>query len=344
ALVSMSSRRPLTQSEFLRLMQLLNTQRIIANGLAQLDFTSVWPAIRERRPTPRLLRGLFSPKLSELRELVQQLVVEQGRRVVVFSQWRRMLRLSHWVVGDVLAAAGLEARFFTGAERAKRRTQNLVDFHDDDRVRILFASDAGGVGLNLQRAANACIHLDLPWNPAVFEQRVGRIHRLGQTDPIDVYSLIGARSIEERIKRLMADKRELFQGIFDGNSDAVDFESAGTFLEGVGRMVDEAAGPDAAASNGVEPEPEREDEEQADLMETAEPEIDELVTAADEAADVEPAPPASNAAEVQGLFARITVERTEEGGLRIEAPPEAAASLAALFEGMASLMAKAGRP
>ncbi len=111
--------------------------------------------------------------------MIRQLVLEQGRKVVVFSQWRRMLSLAHWAVGDLLAENGLRAGFFTGAEGQKRRTQNIVEFHDDPRLRLLFASDAGGVGLNLQHASNCVINLELPWNPAVLEQRIGRIYRLG---------------------------------------------------------------------------------------------------------------------------------------------------------------------
>lgn len=339
ALLSSAARRPLTQAQFLRLMQLLNTQRIIANGLAQLDFTSVWPSIRARKPSERLVRGLFSPKLSEFRELVRQLVLDQGRKVVVFSQWRRMLTLAHWSVGDLLEQSGLQARFFSGAEGAKRRTQNLVDFHDDGRVRILFATDAGGVGLNLQRAANACVNLELPWNPAVLEQRVARIHRLGQTDPIDVYFMIGEGSIEDRIARLVADKRELFRGIFDGESDAVHFESAGSFLEGVANVAEEDAGPASRRAPRA-----LEEEDDQDASDASEREIDELVAAADEADDTQPAPPLPAAADVRDLFSNLNVQRTEQGGLRIEAPPEAAASLAALFEGMAALLTRAESP
>jgi hypothetical protein len=113
-------------------MMLLTTQRIIANGLAQLRFEETWPDLsRIERPTESTLRGLASPKLLELRELIAQLALAQGRKVVVFSQWRRMLRLAHWAIREQLAREGVRAAFFTGEEGQKRRTQNLVDFHDD---------------------------------------------------------------------------------------------------------------------------------------------------------------------------------------------------------------------
>ena len=115
------------------------------------------PPVQERRPrrAPEegALKGLSAPKLTELRQLLRQIVLEQGRKVVVFSQWRRMLTLAHWAVSDLFAEQGLHAGFFTGAEGQRRRTQNITEFHDDPRFRVLFASDAGGVGLNLQRAA-----------------------------------------------------------------------------------------------------------------------------------------------------------------------------------------------
>ncbi len=160
------------------LMRLLLLQRVISNGLGQLRFDEVWPTYAKARPDDALIEGLFSPKLFELRRLVlATLAVEQRRKVVIFSQWRRMLRLAAWSLGDVLGDAGLEAVFFTGAETAQARTRNVVALHDDPRVAVMLLSDAGGIGLNLQRAASACINLELPWNPAVLEQRVSRIYR-----------------------------------------------------------------------------------------------------------------------------------------------------------------------
>ncbi len=161
-LMAMGKRRPLTPPEFLRRMSLLATQRVISNGMAQLNFKETWPELRLRAPTPKLLESLATPKLNELRELVGSLVVTQRRKVVVFSQWRRMLELAARAASDLLAPEGLRARFFTGQEGLRRRTQNLVDFHDDPKAAILFLSDAGVVGLNLQKAANASINLELP--------------------------------------------------------------------------------------------------------------------------------------------------------------------------------------
>src|SRR6266508_3405729 len=333
-LLTRAKRRPLTQAEFLRLMMLLTTQRIIANGLAQLRFEEIWPDLsRLERPTESTLRGLACPKLLVLRELISQIAVAQGRKVVVFSQWRRMLRLAHWATRDELARDSVRAAFFTGDEGQKRRTQNIVEFHDDPTCRVLFATDAGGVGLNLQHAASACINIELPWNPAVLEQRIGRIYRLGQNRPIDVYNLVSEPGIESRISDLVGTKQALFVGLFDGTSDEVAFERSKSFLSRIERIVAPAL--ERAPARGVEAaEPEDG---------PAEREIDAIVTAGDESRDArgpgasEPAPPPS-AGDVQKLFSRLTVQRTVHGGLVIEAPPETASTLAALFAGMAQLL------
>jgi hypothetical protein len=339
-ILARAKRRPLTQAEFLRLMTLLTTQRIIANGLAQLRFEETWPDLsRIERPTESTLRGLASPKLVELRELIAQLALAQGRKVVVFSQWRRMLRLAHWATRDQLAREGVRAAFFTGEEGQKRRTQNIVDFHDDPACRVLFATDAGGVGLNLQRAASACINIELPWNPAVLEQRIGRIYRLGQRLPIDVYNLVSEPGIESRISDIVGSKRALFTGLFDGTTDEVTFERAGSFLSRIERIIAPAISPATARAEDVSvPEDDG-----------AERELDAVVAAGDEARDapgvaapgLEPIP---SAAEIQRLVSGLTVQRTANGGLVIEAPPETASTLGALFSGMAQLLQAAAAP
>jgi superfamily II DNA or RNA helicase len=339
-LVARSKRRPLTQAEFLRLMTLLTTQRIIANGLAQLRFESMWPDLSKlERPSESTLRGLSSPKLLELRELLDQIAIAQRRKVVVFSQWRRMLRLAHWATRDDLARDGVRAAFFTGDEGQKRRTQNLVEFHDDPACRVLFATDAGGVGLNLQRAASACINVELPWNPAVLEQRIGRIYRLGQTRPIDVYNLVSEPGIESRISELVGNKRALFTGLFDGTTDEVAFERSGSFLSRIERIM--ALAPEPTPARGVEAA-DAEDE-------SAEREIDAIVAAGDESRDAPaPAPPEPErpafAHDIQRLFSGLIVQRTAQGGLVIEAPSETASTLAALFSGMAQLLQAAAAP
>jgi len=347
--------RPLTQPEFLRLMQLLTTQRIICNGLAQLQFGEVWPTLKAMdTPQDIVLRSLDSPKLMELRELLRQLVLDSGHKVVVFSQWRRMLQLASWAISDLLTGAGLRSAFFSGDESQKRRTQNIIEFHDDPTLAVLFSTDAGGVGLNLQRAASSVVNLELPWNPAVLEQRIGRIYRLGQRQPVQVFNLVSEQGIEARIADIVSDKQALFTGLFDGTSNELEFTGSGRFLDRVEQLVESVPAPEFG-----------EPEEDIDLVVT--PSRDEEAPVKEPSATpVEPtAPPTPGrpagpslapepqrpptspqapALQVQELFAAIQVERTAQGGLRIEAPPEAAGPLAAMFQGMADLMAQAAGP
>jgi len=351
-IMSRGKKRPLTQSEFLRLMQLLTTQRMICNGLAQVHFEEVWPTLESLSHGRRdvVLKSLDSPKLLELRELVRQLVVDGGQKVVVFSQWRRMLRLGAWATGDILEGAGFRSAFFSGEESRQRRTRNIIDFHDDPTLAVLFSTDAGGVGLNLQHAASTVINLELPWNPAVLEQRIGRVHRLGQKQPVQVFNLVGEQGIESRIADVVEDKQALFSGLFDGTSNEVCFSGTARFLDRVERLVEPVPVPDF-------PEPEEA--------------IDEVVTTGFSEASGAPrtvadtstgfqapdvvSPSAASAAgradspvpdepevvdgaTVRRFLETITVERTPDGGLKIEAPPETAGTLAAMFQGMADLL------
>jgi superfamily II DNA or RNA helicase len=323
-LLHKAARRALTQPEFLQLMQLFATQRIICNGLAQLRFADEWPRCQATAPTGAMLEGLFAPKLSALRGLVSQVAVGQERKAVVFSQWRNMLRLAEWSVRDLLAEAGLRALFFTGAESAKLREQAIVEFHEDPSAAVMFLSDAGGVGLNLQHAATCCINLELPWNPAVLEQRIGRIHRLGQGQPIDVYNLVAEEGIEGRIATLLANKKAVFSSLFDGTSDQVSFGGQQSFLEGMRRLLEPLAPPPSESTDDL-----------ALAVEPAEPPIP---------ADVAPEPDASTDAGSAGAPLGLSIVALPAGGLRIDAPPALAAPLAELLESLARSLRLASLP
>ncbi len=352
SLVNTAKRRPLSQPEFLKLMMLLTKQRMISNGLAQVRYEEVWPEVSKiDRPSESVLKGLSSPKLLELRELVAQVVAGHGRKAVIFSQWVRMLRFAHWAVKPILDDCGARAVFFTGDEGQRRRTQNIVDFHDEADIRVLFATDAGGVGLNLQRAASCVINIEMPWNPAVLEQRIGRIYRLGQKLPIEVYNLISETGIEARIHQVVGNKKAFFTGLFDGTSNEVRFDGGGGFISRIEKVVEMPKVPRLpveADADGA-----------AEVEEAAERARDSKPAAGDEpaasrAAAVEAGPVARtarggsppaplSAPEVRRLFSQLEVRPTERGGIAIEAPREAAAALAALFEGMAKMLTGAAR-
>jgi len=90
----------------------------------------------------------------------------------------------------------------------------------------LISLRAGGVGLNLQ-AADCVINFELPWNPARLNQRIGRVSRIGQKSTcINVINFITKESIEEKILAGIHLKQELFEGVFDGGVDTVEFSQA----------------------------------------------------------------------------------------------------------------------
>ena len=110
-------------------------------------------------------------------------------------------------------------------------------FFDDKNCRVFLSTDAGGVGLNLQ-AASLVVNLDLPWNPAVLEQRIGRAHRHGQSRSVHVINLIAKGTIEERMLDTLAAKRNVFAGVFgaDEAPSAIRFEDSG---QGLLKQIDE---------------------------------------------------------------------------------------------------------
>lgn len=344
-LIAIGRKRPLTQAEFLRLMQLFLMQRLVANGLVLFRFEEDWPQLEKiANPTEVVFQGLSCSKLLELREIVQRITLEQERKVVVFSSWRRMLLLARWSIQELLQTQGYRAAFFTGHEKEKRRTQNIVEFHDDPSLRVLFLTDAGGVGLNLQRAADCCINLDLPWNPAVLEQRIGRIYRLGQTKPVQIFNLVSEMSIESRIAALIGSKRELFSGLFDGTSDSVHFKASGTFLATLEKLVEPAKVPTMKSRPAVV-DVELEASEDAEDDFTSHEISDEIPVHALEVAEgeeqgdpilpVQPQVTALQDSHLSRILSQLEVRKREDGRLQISADKQASAFLATLFESLA---------
>ena len=101
------------------------------------------------------------------------------------------------------------------------KRKNLVDdFMNGPTSRVFLSTDAGSTGLNLQAAATI-INIDLPWNPAVLEQRIGRIYRLGQQNNIQVINLVAPHSIEEEMLGKLRFKTSMFEGVLDDGEDSV---------------------------------------------------------------------------------------------------------------------------
>jgi SNF2 family DNA or RNA helicase len=100
----------------------------------------------------------------------------------------------------------------------RERTRIIERFMNDPDVHAFISTDAGGLGLNLQ-VASFVINLDLPWNPARVEQRIGRAHRIGQTQPVNVINMIALNTIEQRVLDVLYRKQELFDELLDVDLD-----------------------------------------------------------------------------------------------------------------------------
>src|SRR6266478_3641859 len=164
----------------------------------------------------------FSPKLEEFREIVHELAVEEKRKVVVFSEYQRMTHLA----GQELTKLKIGWVSLHGNVPARKRGELIARFGKDPDCKVFLSTDAGGVGLNLQ-AASAVVNFEPPWNPARLEQRVGRVHRFGQTQPVQVIHLLTENSIEERVWETLRLKKALFTGLFDEAKDEISFEKLG---------------------------------------------------------------------------------------------------------------------
>jgi superfamily II DNA or RNA helicase len=163
-----------------------------------------------------------SPKLEELKEIVHDLVVEEERKVVIFSEWEKM----NQQVGALLDKMKVGYVSLHGGIPTRRRGQLIARFRDNPDLKVFLSTDAGGVGINLQ-AASAVINVEPPWNPARLEQRIARVHRMGQVRPVLAIHLLTENSIEERVWETIRLKKELFNDLFDGTGSEVSFEKLG---------------------------------------------------------------------------------------------------------------------
>ena len=199
-----------------------------------------------------------SPKLDEFAELVPELIGtavrapsvsegepphpladtrgsdEHAHKLVVFSQWETMA----FEAARVLDRLGVGYVVLHGGLPGKERKEVLDRFRTDPACRVFLSTDAGGTGLNLQDA-DTVVNLELPWNPATLEQRIARVHRMGQRRPVRVINFVTRGTIEERVLRTLEAKQALFAGLFEGTEDELSFEAASRagFLDGVRELL-----------------------------------------------------------------------------------------------------------
>ena len=178
----------------------------------------------------------YDTKVDECVNIISDIISEEGEKVVVFSQWERMTRL----IAKELEKKEIGFEYLHGGVPSEKR-KNLVDnFMNEPSSRVFLSTDAGSTGLNLQSAATI-INIDLPWNPAVLEQRIGRIYRLGQQNNIQVINLVTPHSIEEEMLGKLRFKTSMFEGVLDDGEDSVFItdDKFSKMMETVSGMVEE---------------------------------------------------------------------------------------------------------
>lgn len=238
-LAQTAKKRPLTPSEQNRLLASLQQARMACDAAGLVD---------------KETEG--SPKLNELESILDELCVQSGLKAVVFSQWEQMTRM----VEERLRRMGLGCVRLHGGVPSSKRGELIERFHQDDAIQVFISTDAGGVGLNLQ-CASVLVNLDIPWNPAVLDQRIGRIHRLGQTETVQILLLVAANSYEERVLSLVQGKRNLFDNVVDPEATE---DVVGISKKLVEVLTEDLAGVDRAQAQAPSPEATETPEEQPD--------------------------------------------------------------------------------
>ena len=169
--------------------------------------------LRQICDTPALFMEDYkgdSGKLDSLRDLLSQ-IAEGNHRVLIFSQFRGMLDR----IEEELPQLGLTSFKITGSTPSQERQEMTKAFNQGERDVFLISLKAGGVGLNLT-GADTVILVDLWWNPAVESQAIGRAHRMGQDQAVEVYRLVTRGTIEEKIQEMQEQKRNLVSEVLDG--------------------------------------------------------------------------------------------------------------------------------
>jgi hypothetical protein len=197
------SKRYLTEMDLLRLRMALLMCRMSANGTFLVD---------------KQLPG-YSTKLERLAEIFEQIASEPDRKVVLFSEWTTMLdQIEPMLKKNKLGYVRLD-----GSVPQKKRQTLVADFQSNPKTRLFLTTNAGSSGLNLQ-AANTIVNVDLPWNPAVLEQRIARAHRMGQTRPVSVFVLVTEDTIEDNLLTTLSTKRDLAMAALDPDSQVTDVD------------------------------------------------------------------------------------------------------------------------
>ncbi len=234
------SKKYISEMDLLRLQKALLICRMAANSTFLVD--KVPPG--------------YSSKLVEFENLIDQLIEEEDRKIVLFSEWTTMLGLIEPLLGK--RKAGYVR--LDGSIPQKKRQGLIHQFQREPDCKLFITTNAGAIGLNLQ-AANTVINVDLPWNPAVLEQRISRVHRMGQKRPVQAFLLVTEETLEEKLLGTLSAKHELALAALDPDSKVKTVDLASGMDELKRRLeVLLGARPDGAIDESQRAEVEREAE------------------------------------------------------------------------------------
>jgi Helicase conserved C-terminal domain/SNF2-related domain len=283
----------------------------------------------------------YSTKLAELDSLLERLVAEPERKVIVFSEWTTMLDL----IEPLLSERTREFVRLDGSVPQVRRQDLVNRFQRNPECAFFLATNAGATGLNLQ-AADTVVNVDLPWNPAVLEQRIARAHRMGQKRPVQVYIMVTEATIEENMLSTISAKRDLAMAALDPDATAKEVALAGGIDELKRRLevlmgekppapVDESD----AVRVGAGTEKRRESVASAggELLSAAFRFMGELLGSARQEANGDVSQARSQAQERMKRLLSECMERTDDGGWRMSVKFQDAAAVDTLARVLARL-------
>ena len=174
-------------------------------------------------------------KIYELMQVLEEVLEDPEAKAVVFSEWTRM----HDLIVEEFQARGIGFVYLNGSVASAAHGDLVSRFREDPGGAVFLSTDAGNASLNLQNAS-VIINVDMPWNPAKLERRIGRVHRLGQKRMVQVINFVAEGSIQHGMLSVLQFKKNLFEGILDDGPDTVTFE--GSRLTQFMRTVEEASG------------------------------------------------------------------------------------------------------
>lgn len=196
--------RFLSEKDRKRLLLMLSQMRMLCDSTYILD-----------------QKSRYDTKVEETMNILKSVFESGDDKVVIFSQWERMTRL----IAAELDELGVRYEYLHGGIPSKARKDLTDNFTELPESRVFLSTDAGSTGLNLQ-VASILINLDLPWNPAILEQRIARIYRIGQKKNIQVINLVASQTIEEKMLSTLNFKTSLFEGILDNGEDTIFLEDS----------------------------------------------------------------------------------------------------------------------